>query len=448
MEKTYHFSQSQIAENVDLNSSNKIFNLDLPTLGPYRLDYSRDGRNLLIGGKKGHVAAFNWKTGRLLCELHLMETVRDVQWLHNETMFAAAQKKYVYIYDSTGTEIHCLRKHIDVNRLEFLPYHFLLVSVGNAGYLKYQDTSTGELVVEHRTKLGACNVMKQNPYNATILLGHHNGTVTLWSPNVTTPLVKMLCHKGPIQDVAVDTQGYYLTTAGLDGQMKIWDLRTYKQLHSYYTPTPASSLSISQQGMISVAHGPHVQIWKDALKTKVQSPYMSHLVAGSIIENAQFCPFEDVLGVGHSKGISSLLIPGSGEANYDALENNPYQTKKQRQEAEVKALLDKIQPEMITLDPLQIASVRTQSAHNQMLISSKKEKEEALSQMSYEPKHKSRGKSSTARRYRRKQSNVMDENKLALKKKLDENREKHQTKKSVLVEKSARTALSRFDFKK
>lgn len=196
--------------------------------------------------------------------------------------------------------------------------------------------------------------------------------------------------------------------------MKIWDLRTYKQLHSYYTPTPASSLSISQQGMISVAHGPHVQIWKDALKTKVQSPYMSHLVAGSIIENAQFCPFEDVLGVGHSKGISSLLIPGSGEANYDALENNPYQTKKQRQEAEVKALLDKIQPEMITLDPLQIASVRTQSAHNQMLISSKKEKEEALSQMSYEPKHKSRGKSSTARRYRRKQSNVMDENKVCV----------------------------------
>lgn len=74
------------------------------------------------------------------------ETVRDVTFLHNETMFAAAQRKYTYIYDNTGAEVHCMRGHIEVNRMEYLPYHFLLVTVGNAGYLKYHDTSTGALV--------------------------------------------------------------------------------------------------------------------------------------------------------------------------------------------------------------------------------------------------------------------------------------------------------------
>ena len=69
----------------------------------------------------------------------------------------------------------------------------------------------------HKTRLGPCSVMKQNPWNAVLGLGHAGGVVTMWTPNITTPVVKMLCHRGPVNAVAFDLSGHYMVTAGMCG---------------------------------------------------------------------------------------------------------------------------------------------------------------------------------------------------------------------------------------
>lgn len=133
-----------------------------------------------------------------------------------------------------------------------------------------------------------------------------------------------------------------MVTAGLDGKVKVWDLRTYKELDSYDL-TPASALDVSQLGLVATSHNGTTKVWKGLFEGKHQdNPYMEHKLPGALIQDMHFCPFDDVLGIGHSDGFSSVIVPGSGEPNFDTFEANPYQNKKQRQESEVKQLLEKV----------------------------------------------------------------------------------------------------------
>ncbi|CAK7567005.1 MAG: putative U3 small nucleolar RNA-associated protein 7 [Sporothrix epigloea] len=418
LERTYRVRQDELTQNAPVASAQKRFDLKLDQLGPYLCEFTRTGRELLLAGRKGHVATMDWREGKLGCELQLGETIRDIQWLHNNQYFAVAQKRYTYIYDRNGVELHCLRKHVEVSHMEFLPYHFLLATMGMTGHLKYQDVSTGQLVSEIFTKSGAPVSLTQNPYNAILHAGHQNGTVTLWSPNSSEPLVKLLAHRGPVRSLAIDREGRYMVSGGQDCRMNVWDIRMFKgEINSYYTSGPASTIAISDKGLAAVGHGTRTTIWKGILSgpgataEKVQSPYMTWGGDGKAIERVRFCPFEDVLGVSHAAGFSSLIIPGAGEANFDALEVNPYETAKQRQEAEVKGLLNKLKPEMIALDPNFIGKLDLRSEKQRR---AEQDLDAAPIDIAAEIRNKARGKSTALKKYLRKQrkKNVIDEKRM------------------------------------
>jgi len=165
------------------------------------------------------------------------------RWLHNETLFAVAQNKWTYVYDNQGIEVHCLKKLDRVMKLDFLPYHFLLVGghqsgmsyeiklvlIGNTylnvdrilheqgsvnnvichalGFLSWVDVSIGKIVAQFGTRKGPLGVLTSNPSNAIVHCGHPNGVVSLWSPNVKEPMASILCHGSSVSSIAVDSVG-------------------------------------------------------------------------------------------------------------------------------------------------------------------------------------------------------------------------------------------------
>ena len=64
-----------------------------------------------------------------------------------------------------------------------------------------------------------------------------------------------------------------------------------------------------------------------------------------------------------------------GEPNFDAMELNPYASKKQRREAEVRTALEKLQPSTITSVPERLGGV--DRAHPSVIAAEKKAAAEA-----------------------------------------------------------------------
>ena len=208
-----------------------------------------------------------------------------------------------------------------------------------------------------------------------------------------------------------------MISTGQDLKMAVWDIRTFREVNNYFLRQPGCSVAISDRGLTAVGWGTQTSVWRGLFnkskddQDKTQAPYMGWCGEGRRIERVRWCPFEDVLGISHDQGFSSIIVPGAGEPNFDALEINPYETTKQRQEAEVKALLNKLQPEMISLNPDYVGNLDLASAEI-------RKKEADLDRKPDDPmdklKNRGRGKNSSLRKYLRKKGkrNVIDEQRL------------------------------------
>ncbi|CBZ27211.1 conserved hypothetical protein [Leishmania mexicana MHOM/GT/2001/U1103] len=348
-------SQRDITSGVDLQTQQKRYSLVLDKLGPYKVDFSMNGTHLLLAGLRGHMANIRWKSFQLEGETQLKDRISDAIFLVDHSMTAVAQKKFVYMYTKEGAEMHLLSKMAHMDRLGYLPKHMLLAATSSTySIMQYLDISTGQ---EVGTKVPAVmhdptSCLAVNPSNGVTATCDLRGVVKFWSPTVVDPLLQLKGHKGVIEDICFHPNGRFFLTLGGDHAMKVWDCRTLRTLEEYAVTYSFHTLDISSSGLVALGGGTNVHIWKDMFTAaKPSSPYMKFgLGYGNIAEQVRFCPFEDVIGIGHSRGFTSLLIPGSGEANPDFYYANPHETERHRKERVVTNLLDKLPPDTISMD--------------------------------------------------------------------------------------------------
>ena len=185
---------------------------------------------------------------------------------------------------------------------------------------------------------------------------------------------------------------------------------------------------------------PHSQVWQDALRVKRGAPYIVEEFPKRTVSCVRFAPYEDVLGVGHSGGFTSMVVPGAGEANFDSYEVNPFQTRRQRADQTVRSLLEKLQPDTITLDKHAFSVAAPKDEEELAADRAAERKAQLLPEVDQE-RNRMRGRSSISLRMKRKRMNIVDEKAVEHKARVEQFQE---TRERTKQEEAAKKAGGKF----
>merc|ERR1711988_1803934 len=187
----------------------------------------------------------------------------------------------------------------------------LLSTLGSTGILYYQDITTGRVVAKMHTFSSTCPVMKPSKVHPIVCLGHENGFLYMWSPKCSRPIVKMLSHRGAITSIANDQSGLYMVSGGMDGRLRIWDLRTLRPLQQYCFSKNITCCDISPNGQLALGNKHTVHILKNVIGNDDSILQSRTESLRGYLKDIIFSTNEDVLITGHSMGVESILVTGA-----------------------------------------------------------------------------------------------------------------------------------------
>jgi WD40 repeat protein len=156
-------------------------------------DFSADGRQLYVGGRKGKVRIWDF------------------------------EKNALSEFDAGGEEDVVAVRRMRATNL------FATVHGSATGRIKSWDFRTGKFVGEFNASGQGVSTAAISPKAGTAL-GHTDGSVTLRSAATGQVITNFPAHRRVVVGVAFTPEGHLLATAGEEGTAKVWEVATCREI--------------------------------------------------------------------------------------------------------------------------------------------------------------------------------------------------------------------------
>jgi hypothetical protein len=244
--------------------------IPFPEGEPQSLTFTRDGRQLLIGGGRhshsGCAVLVDIATGQRIAKVgDELDIVLAADISPNKKHIAlAGPKKMVRIFDTaTGELVFEMKKHTDwIFALRYSPDGVLLATGDRSNGLMVWEADTGRLYSELKGHTGEVRSLDFRGDSNVLASGSLDGTIKLWDMNEIKEIKSWAAHGGGVTSLAFANNGL-IASAGQDARIKLWNGNG--ELQKEFSGLKEAALQVAVTGDASYIAGGdwngQVQLW-------------------------------------------------------------------------------------------------------------------------------------------------------------------------------------------
>jgi len=230
---------------------------------PDRVALSPDGKLIAGGGRDNAIKLWDAGAGRELFTLmgHT-KSIRDLAFSpDNKLLASAGQDADIRLWSiATGVEVKTLTAHSGgVVSIAFSSDGKKLVSGSQDRMILLWNIDSGESDAAYLGHQGSVNAVAFSPDGKKLASGSEDGEVRIWEvatrgPQgepvvVNRPLYSLTGHRGSVNSLSFNSDGKLLVSGSGDASMKLWDVRTGKELASLFSLDQQDWLVLTPDGL-------------------------------------------------------------------------------------------------------------------------------------------------------------------------------------------------------